>query len=159
MKDFFRVRYAQQHTNFLILASFATFITIYLLGYLAQISGYPILTAPLGASCIIMFGFYGLPIARTRNVLLAYAIAIAASFIAPSELWGLALAVSLTLFIMIKINFIHPPAGGVPFILHYMHLQPQDFVIGTTMGVLAIILVSIPFRNIVDSVILKKPKQ
>jgi CBS-domain-containing membrane protein len=156
MKDFFRVRYAQQHTNFLVLASVATFATIYLLGYLADSSGLHLLIAPFGATCIIVFGFYGLPIAKYENVVGAYFIAIVLGFIVPYTLWGVSLAVALTLFAMIKANYIHPPAGGIPLLIHYSQPQMSEFVLSTTMGVLAIILISIPFRLIVDKVILKK---
>lgn len=81
----------------------------------------PLLLAPFGASCVLLFLAPDSPLAQPRNVLVSYAmatlIAFAVLWVFPGAWWAAALAVGATIFLMTLTHTVHPPAGAHPIVI------------------------------------------
>lgn len=82
---------------------------------------HPLLLAPFGASCVLLFLLPDSPMAQTRNVLASYAMATLIGFavlwVFPDDWWAAALAVGATIFMMTLTHTVHPPAGAHPLVI------------------------------------------
>ena len=87
-----------------------------LMALLTVWSGQVLIVAPLGASCVLLFGYPRSPLAQPRNVVLGNALG-GAIGIALVSLIGqgplvLALAVALTILLGQQLRCLHPPVHG-----------------------------------------------
>lgn len=90
------------------------------IGGLASFTGIPMLIAPLGATAVLMFGQPASPLAQPMNVFAGYLIAtligVAAALAFPG-LWEVsALAVGISIALMLMLRVTHPPAGAIPLV-------------------------------------------
>ncbi len=90
------------------------------IGGLASFTGIPMLIAPLGATAVLMFGQPASPLAQPANVFAGYLIAtligVAAALAFPG-LWEVsAVAVGLSIALMLMFRVTHPPAGAIPLV-------------------------------------------
>ena len=96
-------------------------LAILLLQALGQQLHQPLLLAPFGASCVLLFLAPDSPLAQPRNVLLSYAMATAIGFVAlwlfAGAWWSVALAVGATTALMVLTHTVHPPAGAHPIVI------------------------------------------
>jgi hypothetical protein len=88
------------------------------------LSGEVLIVAPLGASCVLLFGYPRSPLAQPRNVVLGNALGGLVG-IALAGLWGqgplvLALSVALTILLGQQLRCLHPPAGGMAFLVTFL---------------------------------------
>lgn len=85
-------------------------------GALGFATGAPLLVAPLGSTCMMIFGAPEAPFARPRNVIGGHLICSVTGLVALSLLGGgfaaIALAVGLAMAAMGLTRTFHPPAGG-----------------------------------------------
>jgi CBS-domain-containing membrane protein len=108
-----------------ILAGIGGALTIGLLGA-ASARGYaPVLIAPFGATCVLVFGAPASPFARPRNVIGGHLLAAVVGLLACSMLghdWlGAAVGVGLAIALMILTETVHPPAGANPIVIALAH--------------------------------------
>lgn len=96
-------------------------LAILLLQAVGQGLHHPLLLAPFGASCVLLFTAPDSPLAQERNILLSYAIATAVGFLAlwlfAGAWWSVALAVGATITLMGLTHTMHPPAGAHPIVI------------------------------------------
>lgn len=96
-------------------------IGIGLIGLLAELSNAPLLIAPFGASCVLLFSVPNSPLSQPANVvgghLLATALALILHMILPDSWWSVALAVGLAICLMSLVRLTHPPAGADPIVV------------------------------------------
>lgn len=96
-------------------------LAILLLQLVGQELQHPLLLAPFGASCVLLFVAPDSPLARPRNVLVGYALATLVGFAAlwlfPGAWWAVALAVGATITLMGLFHCVHPPAGAHPIVI------------------------------------------
>lgn len=96
-------------------------LAILLLQALGQHLHQPLLLAPFGASCVLLFLAPDSPLAQSRNVLLSYAMATAVGFVTlwlfAGAWWSVALAVGATIGLMVLTHTVHPPAGAHPIVI------------------------------------------
>ncbi len=89
-------------------------------GWLAVLTGLPLLLAPLGATAALLFGQPSSPLAQPLNVMAAYLIGTLvceAAFFAFPGLWlSAAVAVGVTIVLMRGLRVTHPPAGAIPIL-------------------------------------------
>ncbi|MBO1902981.1 HPP family protein [Leucobacter weissii] len=99
-------------------AALAGALTIAVLGLLSDSTGFPILVAAFGSSCVLVFTTPAAPLAQPINVvgghLVAAVCGLLARYALPTEWWSLALAVGAALGAMAALRVTHPPAGGTP---------------------------------------------
>lgn len=88
---------------------------------LSLITEYPILLAPFGASCVLLFAASKAPLAQPRNVMGGYLIAtlvgLAFAYGFGDHPVAIALSVGLSIALMQLTRMLHPPAGAVPLVI------------------------------------------
>jgi CBS-domain-containing membrane protein len=97
------------------------FLTILLLAELTAWAGVPLLIAPFGASCVLVFALPQSPLARPRNVIGGHLISatiglLALQVLGPSPL-AYAVSVGLATMAMVLTDTVHPPAGANPIVV------------------------------------------
>lgn len=89
--------------------------------WLGKVSGHPLLMAPFGASCVLLFSVPGSPLSQPANVigghLLSTAIGLTLHAFLPIEWWSLGLSVGLATGVMAALRLTHPPAGADPIVV------------------------------------------
>lgn len=141
------------HFNLAILKSgLGAFLAILFVGWLAEITGQPMILGSLGASCVMLFGFPDLPFSQPRSVLGGHLITaaiglICLNFFGPS-LWAMALALSLSLIALASSGLVHPPAGSNPIII-FLGQPGWGFILFPTLaGVAGILLIAVIYNNL-----------
>nr|WP_269440700.1 HPP family protein [Micromonospora tarapacensis] len=85
-------------------------------GTLSLLAGAPLLIAPLGSTCMMIFGAPQAPFAQPRNVLGGHTICTLVGLVVVRALgnapWTIAAAVGLAMALMGLTRSFHPPAGG-----------------------------------------------
>ncbi len=115
----------------------------------------PLLTAPLGATAVLVFGYPGAGLAQPVNVMGAYLLAtivgVAAAHFLPAELWVVAPVVGLSLFLMQTLRVTHPPAGAIPIVA--LSAPQNSILLFTTLlvGCLAMLVLAILFHRLPPS--------
>jgi len=97
-------------------------LAITLLGLLAQWSGGAWLAAFFGASCVLLFAAPAAPFSQPANVLGGHCISalagVALAAVLPSQFWVAGIAVGLSVFAMMMLRVVHPPAGGTVLVAY-----------------------------------------
>lgn len=92
-----------------------------IIGWIGVISHEPLLIAPFGASCVLLFAVPSSPLAQPSNVigghLVASVVALLMHLFLPSEWWAIALAVGVSITVMAALRITHPPAGADPVVI------------------------------------------
>lgn len=119
----------------------------------AQISGLPVMMAPLGASAVLAFGVPDSPLAQPRNIVGGHAITAVVGMVFltvfGSAWWVMALAVATGIAAMQATRTTHPPAGANPLLV-LMLGTGWDFVLAPVLGGACILaLVAVLFNRAV----------
>ena len=125
-------------------------LAIAALSALGDLSGVPLLLAPFGASCVLVFGVPGSPFAHPRNVvggyLISAAMGLAAVALLGSGTAGLATGVALAIAAMMLSGTIHPPAGAVPIVAALTHPGLTFLLAPVGAGAVLIVLIGKLYR-------------
>lgn len=128
-----------------LLAGAGSGLALLLLQGLARHLHHPLLLAPFGASCVLLFVARQSEFARTRNILLGYGIAtlvgFAALWLCEGAWWTVALAVGVTIALMGLTHTVHPPAGAQPIVIVMGGAAPEA-LLATLLPGLALLLVA-----------------
>lgn len=88
---------------------------------LSLITEYPVLLAPFGASCVLLFAAPHAPFTQPRNVMGGYFVAtvigLLLSLTFNSHPLAMAFGVGLSIAAMQIFRVVHPPAGAVPLVI------------------------------------------
>jgi CBS-domain-containing membrane protein len=128
-------------------------LAIGVLATLAKSSGLPLLIAPFGASCVLLFGAPDSPFAQPRNLvfghLIASAIGLTVFALGDAGIWQMALAVGLAIAGMQLTRTVHPPAGADPLVIMLAGGASAQFLIVPVLaGVLCLLAIAWVFNNI-----------
>ena len=106
-----------------LLAGAGGFLAIFSLYQLGTGLGYPLLMAPFGASCVLIFSLPQSPLSQPANVigghLVSTAIGLFLQMYLPTTGWALGLAVGLAIAAMMALRVTHPPAGADPLVMFF----------------------------------------
>lgn len=126
-------------------------ITLLLLGALAVMSKTPLVLGSFGATAVLIFGYPKGPFSSARSVigghLLASSIGLAVLHAGCDGPVGLGLAVALTIFGMMALRVVHPPAGSNPVIVHLLHPQWNFLLWPTLTGAVTLVIVMLILRR------------
>ena len=118
-----------------------------MIGALAEVTGLPLLVAPLGATAVILFGYPGSALAQPINIFGSYFVAtiigVAVALFFGDVWWASAGAVGLTLFLMQTLRITHPPAGAIPVLASAMHEDSTRLFITLLVGCVGILVMAI----------------
>jgi len=91
------------------------------IGWLGDLTHEPLLIAPFGATCVLLFAVPSSPLAQPANVigghLLAASVALLLRTFLPPDWWAIALTVGLVIGLMGAFRLTHPPAGATPVVV------------------------------------------
>ena len=122
-----------------------------LLGLVTLWSGQLLIAAPLGASCVLLFGYPRSPLAQPRNLVLGNGLgALVGLLLLALGLRGpfaLALAVAFTIVLGQQLRCLHPPAGGMAFLVVYLGVGWGFLLFPVLTGSLALVLLAWAFSS------------
>ncbi len=102
----------------------ATF-TVALLAHANGTGLLPLLIAPFGASCALVFGAPASPLAQPKNVVGGHVVSafcgLLAATLVPDVMSAMALGVGLAIAGMLITETLHPPAGANPIVIGLTH--------------------------------------
>jgi CBS-domain-containing membrane protein len=120
-------------------------LAIGLLGWLGSACGLPLLIAPFGASCVLLFAVPDSPLAQPRNLigghLVAAVVGLAVSVLLGPGVWHAGLAVGLAIAAMELTGTVHPPAGADPLVIMLAGTTKLTFLLVPMLAGVAILLV------------------
>ncbi|QPN63041.1 HPP family protein [Synechococcus sp. CBW1004] len=126
-------------------------LSLALLGLLSTWSGMALLTAPLGASSVLLFGYPASPLAQPRNLVLGNLVGGLVSVLAVAWLGRgplvIALAVALTILLGQQLRCLHPPAGGLAFLGVALGARPSFLLTPVLNGSLLLVLLAAGFSR------------
>lgn len=125
------------------------------IGVLAAIDGTgaaPLLIAPFGASCVLVFGVPASPFARPRNVIGGHLVTalmglVAISLLGPGPL-GIAAGVGLAIAAMMLTDTVHPPAGANPIVVALTHAGWPFLAAPVLLGAAAIVAIGFVYNRL-----------
>lgn len=124
---------------------------VVLLALLSLWSQHPLIVAPLGASCVLLFGYPASPLAQPRNIvlgnLLGALVGVALVSTAGQGPLVLALAVGLTILLGQQLRCLHPPAGGMAFLAVYLKVAWGFLLFPVLSGSVLLVLLAWAFSR------------
>ncbi|WP_159885146.1 HPP family protein [Paenibacillus puerhi] len=97
------------------------FVAVLAVLQLGSWTDWPLLMAPLGASCVLVFALPDSPLAQPRNVVGGHALSTVIGLVllhtAGLQPWSAALGVGLAIVLMQQTGTLHPPAGADPLVV------------------------------------------
>lgn len=137
-----------------LLASAFVIVTIYSLALAAQMTQLLLLIPPFGASSVLIFAFPESPYAKMRSLvaghLIASAIGITLKFLFPDSILAMAVAVGLSLFIMLITKTFHPAAGADPVLIYAINAGADFLIAPMLVGTLFLALMNGIYRKLID---------
>lgn len=131
--------------------SLAALWAVLLLGLLSLWSGHVLIVAPLGASCVLLFGYPASPLAQPRNIvlgnLLGGLVGVTLVTMAGQSPLVLALAVGLTILLGQQLRCLHPPAGGMAFLTVFLNVSWSFLLFPVVSGSLLLVLLAWAFSR------------
>ncbi|WP_445399188.1 HPP family protein [Zobellella sp. An-6] len=124
------------------LAGLAAFVAVICLSYLKSWAHFMVLSAPLGATLVLLLLLPSAPLSRPKHVVLGHllttSVAVIGLELLPDPILGLAVCFGLGITLMVLTDTLHPPAGANPILIYLSgaHLPPMDFILPTLSGTL-----------------------
>jgi CBS-domain-containing membrane protein len=121
MRHFFSRHQPPVHINRGLIAGIGGLVAIAAVGALTGLVGHPMLMAPFGASCVLIFSVASSPLSQPANVVGGHVVATLVGLILraffPNEWWAVAIAVGAAIALMAALRITHPPAGANPLVV------------------------------------------
>ncbi|MGB5853682.1 MAG: HPP family protein [Oceanisphaera sp.] len=124
------------------LAGLAAFTAVIILSYLKSWTHFMVLSAPLGATLVLLLLLPSAPLSRPKHVILGHLLTTILSVLGlqfiPDPMFGLAVCFGLSFTLMVLTDTLHPPAGANPILIYLAdpELAPMDFILPTLFGTL-----------------------
>lgn len=135
-----------------LLAGLGALCAIAVTGALSVHAGMPLLIAPFGASCVLLFSVPASPLSQPMNVvgghLLSSATAIALHMVLPGSWWAAALAVGLAITLMALLRITHPPAGADPLLIFAADPNWAFLVMPVGVGAVSLVIIAAVFHRL-----------
>ncbi|MCX5494454.1 HPP family protein [Kaistia dalseonensis] len=121
MRTFFARHQPRQPLHHAVMAGLGGVIAIGSIGLFTIYAHKPLVMAPFGASCVLLFSVPGSPLSQPMNVIGGHVVAtlvgLVLRLLLPNEWWAVALAVGLAIALMSALRVTHPPAGADPLVV------------------------------------------
>ena len=131
--------------------SIGALCAVALLALFSLWSQHPLIVAPLGASCVLLFGYPGSPLAQPRNLVLGNGLGALVGMALLACIGqgpvSLALAVAITILLGQQLRCLHPPAGGLAFLVVYLGVPWGFLVFPVLSGSVLLVLLAWGFSR------------
>lgn len=145
-------RQPAQRTTDVVLAGIGGLIAIASVGWLSQITGHPLLMAPFGATCVLLFSVPASPLSQPVNVVAGHLVSTAIGLSLHAGLathwWSLGLAVGLAIAVMAALRVTHPPAGADPIVVFLESPGWEYLILPVAAGSLMLVLIARLFHGL-----------
>ncbi|QIB34147.1 HPP family protein [Ancylobacter pratisalsi] len=139
-----------------LLAGIGAMLAIGVTGALSFHANVPLLVAPFGASCVLLFSVPGSPLSQPANVigghLVATTAALALHMVLPGTWWAAAIAVGLAISLMALLRITHPPAGADPLVVFATDPTWAFLVMPVGIGALVLVAIAVGFHRMTGTV-------
>jgi CBS-domain-containing membrane protein len=112
----------------------------------------PILIAPFGASCVLLFGLHDSPLAKSKNLigshLISSLIGLVMLYFFGKSYLVISAAVGLTIFVMIFTGIIHPPAGANPILIISTAASWKFLYINIILGLIILVIATFVYNKV-----------
>ncbi|WP_168012327.1 HPP family protein [Halomonas salinarum] len=121
--------------------------------WLTRITEVPLLMAPFGATCVLLFAAPNVPLAQPRNVIGGHFVAALVGLVV-MQLMGtgilaMAVGVGLAIALMQALRVVHPPAGANPLVVMMSGAVGYDFLLMPVLaGSVSLVLVALLINNL-----------
>ncbi len=124
-----------------------------MIGYLTHISNIIIIMAPFGATCVLAFAIPESPLAQPRNIigghLISTFIGLVCLYLLGNSWWSVAIAVGLSISLMLLTRTTHPPAGADPIVV-ILTTQGWAFLLTPVLvGSILLVVIAVLFNNLI----------
>jgi len=147
----------RQSLAVMVKAGLGGLLAIATVAWLSHVSGSPLLMAPFGATCVLLFSVPGSPLSQPANVIgghiVSTAIGIMLHSVLPLEWWSLGLAVGLAIVAMAALRVTHPPAGADPLVVFFDNSGWEYLGFPVAFGSLILILIAWLFHRLPPRVV------
>ncbi|MFS0634772.1 HPP family protein [Mesobacillus foraminis] len=129
-------------------------IAISILSILAVYLGYPMALAPIGASCVLVFGAHKGPLSQPRHVIGGHFISAASALIIweflGKSLFTIAIALAVVLILMAFTHTVHPPAAASALVA--INSEPGwGFLLPIVICPVLLVIISTFYNNLFHS--------
>lgn len=135
-----------------LLAGLGASLAIGTLAELSAHSSLPLIIAPFGASCALVFGAPASPLAQPRNVigghLISAALGLVAATLVASPAAAMAVGVGLAIAGMLLTGTLHPPAGANPIVVVLTAATWPFLIAPVLLGALAIVAIGTLYHRL-----------
>lgn len=132
-------------------------LAIGIVAWLSYATGHPLLMAPFGATCVLLFSIPGSPLSQPVNVfgghIISTAIGLLLHAILPMTWWSMGLAVGLAITAMAILRITHPPAGADPLVVFFENPGWDYLGLPVAFGSMALILIAWLFHQLPPSAV------
>ncbi|MDO5621346.1 MAG: HPP family protein [Paracoccus sp. (in: a-proteobacteria)] len=152
MRKYFTLSLPRPPLRLIFLSGFGGFLAIALLSMIGRYSHLPLIIAPFGASCVLLFSAPAVPLSQPLNIVGGHVLTTLIGLIFlnlwPDFALSPAIAVGIAIAAMVALRIIHPPAGGNPLVV--FAVQPGfDFVImPVLMGAVLLVVIAVLFHRV-----------
>jgi len=132
-------------------------LAISAVAWLSHVTGHPLLMAPFGATCVLLFSVPGSPLSQPVNVigghLVATAIGLLLHEFLPLEWWSLGLATGMAIAAMAVLRVTHPPAGADPLVVFLVSPGWDYLVLPVAAGSIVLVVIAWLFHRLPSPVV------
>ena len=140
-------------TSALLRGFLGGFVAIMGLLLLTNLTQQPLLMAPFGATCVLLFAASSSPLAQPRNVIGGHLVSALIGLIALQAFGShdivIAASVGLAIVAMQYFRVVHPPAGANPLVIFLTSTSTFDFLIfPVLLGSICLVAMAALINNI-----------
>ena len=137
-----------------LLAGLGGFAAIGAIALLGEVASTPLIIAPFGASCVLLFALPASPLARPRNVIGGHVISalvgLAALFLLGPTPVAMAAGVGGAIIAMRLTGTIHPPAGANPIVVILAVAPWWFFILPVAVGAAVLVACAALYHRFVS---------
>ena len=138
------------------LAGLGAFLAVLILGAITQYGSLPLLIAPFGASCILLFAAHSSPLSQPINVVGGHVVAglvgMVCHFIWPGSFTVAALAVGLAIMAMMALRVVHPPAGATALVAYLTAKSWLFLIFPVLVGSILLVGLAMVYHQVTDNI-------
>lgn len=150
MRHYFHLHQPASGVRHVSFAGLGGAIAVGVLGALTYYMGEPLLMAPFGASCVLLFSVPNSPLSQPMNVICGHVLATLVGLLMrqylPDVWWAAALAVGVAIALMAALRVTHPPAGADPIVVFASHPGFDFLVVPVLAGSVALVVIAAIFH-------------
>lgn len=128
-------------------AGLGSAVAVAIVGLVGQASGYTLLAATLGASCVLVFALPEAPVSQPLTLVAGHVVSAVVgwlvSLVLPLAWWSAALAVGLAISTMALLRVLHPPAGANPIVLLTSAIDPVHLLAPVLVGSVLVVAIGV----------------